>query len=253
MDAQRSTILVVEDDDATRTFLADNLCADGYEPLPADCAKDGLRLLETKFPDLAIVDVMLPDRSGLELVASVRAADGVASRVNPRVPLLLISGRTGELDRIRGFERGCDDYVCKPFSYPELRGRVAALLRRANERTSFGRLRVGPLEIDPPAREVLLRGRRIELSQKEFALLRSLAAEPTRVWTKTELLKHVWGYRALGSTRTLDSHACRLRQKLGRDGDRFVVNVWGVGYRLVDGPGLPVDVDDAPAARTAAA
>jgi len=237
MDDARSTILIVEDDDATRTFLADNLCADGYEPLTADCAKDGLRLLETKFPDLAIVDVMLPDQSGLDLVATIRDADGVASRVNPRVPLLMISGRTGELDRVRGFERGCDDYVCKPFSYAELRGRVAALLRRTNQRGGLGRLRVGPLEIDPPSREVLLRGRRIVLSQKEFSLLRSLAAEPTRVWTKAELLKHVWGYRAIGSTRTLDSHACRLRQKLGGEGDRFVVNVWGVGYRLVDGPG----------------
>jgi DNA-binding response OmpR family regulator len=236
MDAERSTILIVEDDDATRTFLADNLCADGFEPVLADCARDGLRLLETKFPDLAIVDVVLPDRSGLELVADIRDADGVASRVNPRVPLLMISGRTGELDRIRGFERGCDDYVCKPFSYPELRGRVAALLRRTNARGSLGRLRVGPLEIDPPSRDVLLRGRRIELSQKEFALLRSLATEPTRVWTKAELLKQVWGFRSIGSTRTLDSHACRLRQKLGRDGDRFVVNVWGVGYRLIDGP-----------------
>jgi DNA-binding response OmpR family regulator len=249
MDAERSTILIVEDDHATRTFLADNLCADGYEPLPVDCAKDGLRLLETKFPDLAIVDVMLPDGSGLELVETVRGADGVASRVNPRVPLLLISGRTGELDRIRGFERGCDDYVCKPFSYPELRGRVAALLRRANQRTALGRLRVGPLEIDPPSREVVLHGRRVELSQKEFALLRALAVEPTRVWTKAELLKHVWGYRAIGSTRTLDSHACRLRQKLGREGDRFVVNVWGVGYRLVDGPAIA----GAPAEAVAAA
>ena len=125
MDAERSTILVVEDDEATRTFLADNLCADGYDLVVADCAKDGLRLLESKFPDLAIVDVGLPDRSGLELVAAVRAADGVASRVDPRVPLLLISGRTGELDRLRGFERGCDDYVCKPFSYPELRVRIS--------------------------------------------------------------------------------------------------------------------------------
>lgn len=242
MDDARSTILVVEDDDATRTFLADNLCADGYEPLVADCAKDGLRLLETKFPDLAIVDVVLPDCSGLDLVAAVREADGLASRIDPRVPMLVISGRTGELDRVRGFERGCDDYVCKPFSYSELRGRVSALLRRANHRQALGRLRVGPLQIDPPSREVLLRGHRVELSQKEFALLRSLAADPTRVWTKAELLKHVWGYRSIGSTRTLDSHACRLRQKLGREGDRFVVNVWGVGYRLVDGPGSATEL-----------
>ena len=94
---------------------------------------------------------------------------------------------------------------------------------------------MGELEIDPPGREARLRGRRLDLSQKEFALLRALAADPTRVFTKEELLRTVWGFRSMGSTRTLDSHACRLRHKLARDGDRFVVNVWGVGYRLVDG------------------
>src|SRR4051812_4310419 len=111
-----ATILVVEDDDATRTFLADNLTADGFELLVADCAKDGIRLIETKFPDLALIDVGLPDGSGLDLVHRVRDADGLASRVDPRTPLLLVSGRDSELDRIRGFERGADDYVCKPIA-----------------------------------------------------------------------------------------------------------------------------------------
>jgi DNA-binding response OmpR family regulator len=231
-----STILVVEDDDATRTFLADNLTADGFELLVADCARDGLRLMETKFPDLALVDVRLPDTSGFELLRRVRQADGVASRIDPRTPIVLISGRVSEIDRVRGFERGCDDYVCKPFSYPELRGRVSALLRRVNGRRSLGRLRVGDLEVDPPSREVRLRGARIDLSQKEFALLRTLASEPARVFTKDELLRSIWGFRTRGTTRTLDSHACRLRQKLAAHGDRFVVNVWGVGYRLVDAP-----------------
>ncbi len=230
-----STLLVVEDDPATRTFLADNLTADGYELLVADCARDGLRLMERKFPDLAIVDLGLPDLSGLELLERVRSADGVATRIDPHTPLVVLSGRTDELDRVRGFERGADDYVCKPFSYPELRGRVAALLRRAQRRKGLGRLRVGDLEIDPPAREVLLRGERLSLSQKEFALLRLLATEPTRVFTKEELLRTVWGFRSMGTTRTLDSHACRLRAKLGAQGDHFVLNVWGVGYRLVDG------------------
>jgi DNA-binding response OmpR family regulator len=231
-----STILVVEDDDATRTFLADNLTADGFELLVADCARDGLRLMETKFPDLVLVDVGLPDASGFELLRRVREADGVASRIDPRTPVVLISGRASEIDRVRGFERGCDDYVCKPFSYPELRGRVSALLRRANGRRSLGRLRVGDLEVDPPSREVRLRGARIDLSQKEFALLRTLASDPARVFTKDELLRSIWGFRSRGTTRTLDSHACRLRQKLAAHGDRFVVNVWGVGYRLVDAP-----------------
>jgi DNA-binding response OmpR family regulator len=231
-----ATILVIEDDEPTRTFLADNLTADGYELLVADTAADGLAHLETKFPDLALIDLGLPDRSGLDVISRVRASDGVVSRIDPAVPLVVITGRSGELDRLRGFERGCDDYICKPFSYPELRARVEALLRRSELRRRPGRTRVGDLEIDAASRVVRLRGAPVALSQKEFALARTLASEPTRVFTKDELLRSIWGFRTLGSTRTLDSHACRLRHKLGRFGDRFVVNVWGVGYRLVDGP-----------------
>lgn len=239
MTEQRSTILVVEDDRHTRTFLADNLAADGYEPIGAANARDALRLMETRYPDLAIVDLTLPDRDGLDLLRQVRAADGVASRIDPHLPLLVLSGRVGELHRLRGFDKGADDVMGKPFSYPELRARVKALLARAERSVKHGRLRVGTLEIDPAARSVTLNGRRVVVSQKEFALLRTLAADPTRVHTKDELLRTLWGYRAStngGSTRTLDSHACRLRQKLARDGDRYLVNVWGVGYRLVDGP-----------------
>lgn len=244
MNDDAHTLLVVEDDATTRTFLADNLTADGYEMLVAGNAADALRLIEERYPDLAIVNLGLPDRDGLDLVREVRDSDGVASRIDPALPLVLVSGRASELDRLRGWERGCDDYVCKPFSYPELRARVAAVLRRADRRAAGGRMRVGPLEIDPPSREVRLRGALLDLSQKEFGLLRALAAEPTRVLTKEELLRTVWGYRSLGTTRTLDSHACRLRRKLAADGDRFVINVWGVGYRLVNGP---VPAEAAPA------
>src|SRR5918998_2758967 len=116
------------------------------------------------------------------------------------------------------------------------------MLRRTRDRRGRGRLSVGELELDPAARDVRLRGRRVDLSQKEFALLRALMAEPTRVMTKEELLRDVWGFRSLGTTRTLDSHACRLRHKLARFGDQFVINVWGVGYRLVDGPALEHEV-----------
>jgi len=254
--ADAATILVVEDDEPTRTFLADNLTADGYELLVADNAADALALLETKFPDLALIDIGLPDRSGLEVIERVRTADGVASRIDPSVPIVVLTGRAGELDRLRGFERGCDDYVCKPFSYPELRARVAALLRRSELRRRPGRTRVGDLEIDVASRVVRLRGTPIALSQKEFALVRALASDPTRVFTKDELLRSIWGFRSLGSTRTLDSHACRLRHKLGTFGDRYVVNVWGVGYRLVDGPPAELatfaDPPLAPAAAVAA-
>ncbi len=236
MTNERSTILVVEDDRATRTFLADNLTADGYELIATGSAREALRLVETRFPDLAIVDLGLPDRDGLDVLREIRAADGIATRIDPALPLLVLSGRVGELHRLRGFDRGADDVLGKPFSYPELRARVAALLRRSERRRDRGRMRVGPLEVDPAARTVALHGTRLDLSQREFALLRTLATDPVRVFTKDELLRNIWGFRAIGSTRTLDSHACRLRAKLSRDGERFVVNVWGVGYRLVDGP-----------------
>src|SRR3954447_19572135 len=113
-----STILIVEDDDATRTFLADNLTADGYDLLVADTVRDGARLLESKFPDLAVVDVGLPAASGLELARRVRQSDGLVSRVDPMTPLLVLSGHASDVDRLRGFERGADDYVPKPSASP---------------------------------------------------------------------------------------------------------------------------------------
>jgi DNA-binding response OmpR family regulator len=233
---ETTVILVVEDDAATRRFLADNLTADGHDVLDVADLGDALRTLEYHHVDLVVVDLGLPDGSGLALLRRVRDAGGPGARVDARLPLLVLSGRAGETDRVRAFEWGCDDFLAKPFSYGELRLRIAALLRRARERPAHGRLRVGELALDPVAREVRLRGTRVTLSQKEYALLLALAAEPTRVFTKAELLRDVWGFRALGATRTLDSHACRLRQKLGLRGDRFVINVWGVGYRLIDGP-----------------
>jgi DNA-binding response OmpR family regulator len=231
-----ATILLVEDDPVVRTFLADNLTADGYELLVTGSVSDALELLECACPDLAVVDVRLPDGSGLDLIRRVRSADGIASRLDPALPFIVLSSCASELERVRGFERGADDYVTKPFAYGELRLRVGAVLRRTRTRMGRGRLRVGALEIDPAARAASVRGERVELAAKEFALLRTLASSPTRVFTKEELLREVWGFRSMGSTRTLDSHACRLRAKLRVHGDEFVVNVWGVGYRLVDGP-----------------
>jgi DNA-binding response OmpR family regulator len=234
MNEPSARILVVEDDPAIRTFLADNLTADGYDLVTADCTRDGWRLIETKAPDVVIVDVGLPDGSGLDLVARVRGADRCFTRADPDQRILVLSGRADEMDRLRGLARGADDYVTKPFSYAELLLRVQALLRRSSALARTGRVRVGALEIDPTSREVRLRGTLVELASKEFALLRALATDPTRVFTKEELLRDVWGFRSLGTTRTLDSHACRLRRKLGGEGDRFVINVWGVGYRLLD-------------------
>ncbi len=235
MEHHVATILVVEDHRTTRTFLADNLSADGFDVLEAESVTDARHLLASAFPDLAIIDLGLPDGDGLELLEHVRDADRIAGRLDPDLPLLVLSGRASELDRLRGFSRGCDDYIVKPFSYYELSARVRALLRRTRRRPGTGRLRIGSLELDPISRQVWVRGEPVALSKKEYALLRALAGDPTRVFTREELLRGVWGFRAMGTTRTLDSHAFRLRQKLNRSGDRFVVNVWGVGYRLVDG------------------
>lgn len=235
MEITEATILVVEDNTATLAFLADNLTADGYEVLDCGSLAAAEGLLRTGFPDLAIVDLSLPDGDGLDLMQRVRGTDRTVGRIDPDLPMLALSGRASELDRLRGFDRGCDDYLVKPFSYQELRARVWALLRRTRLRPKQGRLRVGALEIDSLSRQVWLRGKPIYLSKKEFALLRALASEPTRVFTREELLRGVWGFRTMGVTRTLDSHAHRLRQKVNAAGDSYIVNVWGVGYRLVDG------------------
>jgi DNA-binding response OmpR family regulator len=231
-----ATILVAEDDAPTRTFLADELTADGSELLVVESVADALRLLETKFPDLAILDVGLPDGSGLDVVRRVRAADGMASRIDPDLPVMMLSGRSGETDRVRAFEAGADDFVAKPFFYGELRGRVRALLRRSDHRRRVSRMRIGSLEIDPSSRSVWVDGRLVPLTATEFTLLRVLAAAPTTVFTKSDLLKAVWGYSSRSSTRTLDSHVCRLRKKLREHDTELIRNTWGIGYRLVDDP-----------------
>jgi DNA-binding response OmpR family regulator len=236
MDSDRPSVLVVEDDDATRSFLVDNLTADGFRAAGAGGAGEGKRALEVRRPALVILDLILGDANGLELLDDIRAADGLASRLDPDVPVIILTGRTGDSDRVRGFARGADDYVVKPFLYGELLGRVRAVLRRANGRPQRGVIRVGELSIDPLRRAVRLAGKPLHLSAKEFALLQALAVEPTRVVSKADLLRDVWGYLSLGNTRTVDAHACRLRKKLsaGSSARPWVVNVRGVGYRLTE-------------------
>ena len=234
MDTTERSLLVVEDDERTRAFLCDQLAADGYRVAGAAGVGEGLRAIEVRRPDLVLLDLALGDGHGLELLDRVRAADGVASRVDPDTPVVVLTGRSGEADRVRGLSRGADDYVCKPFSYAELLARVRCVLRRASGRRLRGLLRVGDLTIDPATRAVRLAGEPVSVSAKEFALLQALAADPARVHPKAELLRDVWGYRTAGTTRTVDTHACRLRRKLGGTGRSFVVNVRGVGYRLTE-------------------
>jgi DNA-binding response OmpR family regulator len=234
MEDRRQSVLIVEDDERTAVFLADNLTADGYRVATASGAGEGARQMEVRRPDLVLLDLMLEDGSGLALLDRVRAADGLASRVDPDTPVIVLTARSGEADRVRGFERGADDYVTKPFSYAELLARVRTVLRRSAGRRLRGLMRVGDLTIDPHTHSVRLAGEPVHLSAKEFALLQALAVDPTRVLSKQELLRDVWGYRAIGTTRTVDAHACRLRKKLRGSSRPFVTNVRGVGYRLTE-------------------
>jgi DNA-binding response OmpR family regulator len=235
VDEQRDwLILIVEDDEATKGFLADNLAADGFRVASASTAAEGLRAIEVRRPSLVLLDLRLEGGSGLDVLDRVRAADGLATRIDPDLPVIVLTGRAAEADRVRSFQRGADDHVSKPFLYAELLGRIRAVLRRAEGRRGQGVLRVRDLTIDPSTRIVRLAGRRIELSAKEFALLHALALEPGRVYRKQELLRDVWGYLAVGNTRTLDAHACRLRKKLGSSRRPWVLNVRGVGYKLTE-------------------
>ena len=229
-----ASVVVCEDDTVTLELLCDNLLADRFGVLPAPTASDALRLCRYKQPDLMLLDLTLPDASGLDVLQEIREADGIISRFNPRLPVIVLSGRGGDEDRVRGFEFGADDYVVKPFHYGELRARMAAVLRRVEQGRS-GPLRVGEIVVDPSRRRVWVGGREVHLSKKEFALMQVLAGDPHRVFSKRELLGEVWGHRAPTKTRTLDSHASRLRRKLDPEQARFVINCWGVGYRLLDG------------------
>jgi DNA-binding response OmpR family regulator len=226
-----ATVVVCEDDDPTRELLCDQLTADRYRALPAPSASDALRLCGYNHPDLMLLDLGLPDAQGIDVLRQIRSS---RERFDPELPVLVLSGRTSEADRLRGFEAGADDYLAKPFHYPELAARIAAVLRRRVGRRE-GPVRLGELVIDPATRSVRVDDCEVRLANKEYALLTALAAEPYRVYTKGELLRDVWGFRAEGRTRTLDSHASRLRRKLDPEGGRYVFNCWGVGYRLLGG------------------
>jgi DNA-binding response OmpR family regulator len=229
-----ASIVVCEDDEATLALLCEHLRADRFDVHPAPCAADAMRLCHYKAPDLLLLDLGLPDASGLDVLREIRRASSATGRFDSGLPVIVLSGRCAEADRVRGLAEGADDYVCKPFHVSELAARIEAVLRRRGE-IRQGPVRVGDLAIDPARREVRVDGELVYLANKEYELLLALAAEPTRVFTKQELLRDVWGYRSAGRTRTIDSHASRLRRKLDPRGGRFVVNCWGVGYRLVPG------------------
>jgi DNA-binding response OmpR family regulator len=229
---ERQTVLVIEEDDAAREFLADNLAFDRYRVRTADSREKGLAILSVHQPDVIVVDV---NGKTLDLIDAIRSGNGFAGRVDPDTPLIVLTGRVDELHRIRALDRGGDDVLAKPYSYPELRARIAALLRRAQARRAPRVLRIGRLTIDLSARIVEIGENGLALPSKEYELLRTLARDPSRVFTREELLRDVWGHPPCARTRTVDSHASRLRRHLSDAGaDGLVRNIWGVGYRLTD-------------------
>jgi DNA-binding response OmpR family regulator len=228
-------VLVVEREEPVRAFLEQQLTDDGFEVLSAEEARTALELVERARPDLVLLDAVLPDASGFAVCERLRAGEPGRSW-NRDVPVIMVSERSEPVDRLRGFARGCDDYVAKPFLYEELVARMRAVLRRtANGHRET--IAVRDLTIDLASRVVRVGAERVQLSAREYDLLVALAHDPERVYRKEELLRDVWGFRSLGRTRTLDSHASRLRRKLNLNGEpTYVVNVWGVGYRLVAAP-----------------
>jgi DNA-binding response OmpR family regulator len=228
-----STVLVVDDEPRIVEFLEENLRADDYSVLTASDGEEAIELLSRSRPDMMLLDVVLPGMSGIDVCRRVRAGDAINDPWDPDLPIIMLSAKAEHTDRVRGLSRGADDYVTKPFHYPELLARISSLLKRANRIDERHKLVVGELVVNTLSKEVTVGGVAIHLSVKEFQLLSTLAAQPERDFSKQELLEQVWGFKSPGRTRTLDSHASRLRQKLAQSSDRsWIVNTWGHGYRV---------------------
>ncbi len=222
-------ILVVEDDPAILRGLTDNLKVEAYEVLSASDGEAGYRLIREKNPDLIILDLILPKLSGYELCRKVRG-EGVET------PILMLTARGEEVDRVLGLDLGADDYVTKPFSVRELLARIRAILRRTQPPKAFpDELRFDDVVVDFRRYEARKADRTLAMTRKEFGILRLLAARPGEVVTRDELLNEVWGYENYPSTRTVDNHIASLRAKLEHcpSQPRHLLTVHGVGYKLV--------------------
>lgn len=233
-----ASILVVERDPRLGLTIVEQLSADGFQARRACTAEHARSLAAGCVVRLAIVGEIEGPGAALNLVAEIR---GSRSAPGPRpsvwmksLPIVVVSARVQEADLLRAFEAGADDFLPRPAPYLELRARLRALLHRAEqEHQRCSRITVRSLEIDTLAHTVSVHGDPVELRRLEYELLRHLAGDPARVFEKRELLQAVWGCSAPGATRTLDSHASRLRRKLGGDTERWVLNTRGVGYRLI--------------------
>jgi DNA-binding response OmpR family regulator len=224
-----SRIIIIEDDRAILRGLKDNLEYESYEVLTATDGEKGYRLIREQSPDLIILDLMIPRMDGYELCRKVRN-EGMTT------PILMLTARSEEADRVHGLDIGADDYVTKPFSVPELLARIRAILRRVQPSTALpDHLRFDDVFVDFKRFEAVKAGQVLKLSRKEFGVLRLLAARVGQVVTRNELLDEVWGHDSFPTTRTVDNHIASLRSKLEDDSSkpRHLITVHGVGYKLV--------------------
>jgi len=229
--AGRRTILMVEDEESITVPLAEALDREGFDTQVAGTVAEALESAEQRMPDLVLLDVMLPDGSGYDVARTLRERS--------KVPIIMLTARGEETDRIVGLELGADDYVVKPFSARELAARIRAVLRRAGDAQAAapakaGALEVGPLKVDRDRRAATMNGQEIDLTRKEFELLALLVSEAGAVISRERLIDEVWDTNWFGSTKTLDVHVSSLRRKLGDDSQnpRFIHTVRGVGFRF---------------------
>ncbi|MGE5232472.1 MAG: response regulator transcription factor [Acidobacteriota bacterium] len=233
-DSPRGTVLVVDDEPTIVEVVGRYIERAGFEVRSAGDGPEAIRLARLHDPDLIVLDVMLPGFDGIEAMRRLHEGEGEGERT----PVILLTARGEESDRLVGLRHGADDYVVKPFSPAELVARIEAVLRRASppaaEAAPEEPIEHGPLRIDPAARTATLDGAELSLTQRELDLLAFLAAHPGRVFTRDQLMETVWGYPFFTDTSTVTVHVRRLRAKLGDDPSepRFVETVWGVGYRL---------------------
>jgi len=239
--SKSQTVLVVEDEATIREVVRKYLELEGYTVLEAESGGKALDILRKDGVDLVIMDVMLPGMDGFSLTRAIRGTLGTAplAAVRSDTPIIMLTSRSGEGDRIGGFELGVDDYVVKPFSPRELMMRVKAVLRRALPAEADNTLVFPHLQIDPTRRVVLVDDRPLTLTVKEFELLHFLAQHPRQVFSRSQLLDRVWGYEFYGDESTVTVHIRRLREKLETDPaqPQYIQTVWGVGYKFEVEPG----------------